>query len=110
MTLSFCFRPLWEYRLATTYKPPGDYLNEQVGYDVDIMFSLAGYVVYNKDRREVIEKKNCLGVLKKKMWQNEKKCEVRKEGKKTEGAPGFEPGTSRSAVECSTTELYPHLW
>ncbi len=25
-----------------------------------------------------------------------------------EGAPGFEPGTSRSAVECSTTELYPH--
>ena len=24
------------------------------------------------------------------------------------GAPGFEPGTSRSAVECSTTELYPH--
>ena len=29
--------------------------------------------------------------------------------KKTEGAPGFEPGTSRSAVECSTTELYPHV-
>ena len=26
------------------------------------------------------------------------------------GATGFEPGTSRSAVECSTTELYPHLW
>ena len=26
-----------------------------------------------------------------------------------EGAPGFEPGTSRSAVECSTTELYPLL-
>ena len=26
---------------------------------------------------------------------------------KTQGAPGFEPGTSRSAVECSTTELYP---
>jgi hypothetical protein len=26
-----------------------------------------------------------------------------------EGAPGFEPGTSRSAVECSTTELYPHI-
>ena len=25
------------------------------------------------------------------------------------GTPGFEPGTSRSAVECSTTELYP-LW
>ena len=24
-----------------------------------------------------------------------------------EGAPGIEPGTSRSAVECSTTELYP---
>ncbi|CAD5118874.1 DgyrCDS7547 [Dimorphilus gyrociliatus] len=24
------------------------------------------------------------------------------------GAPGFEPGTSRSAVECSATELYPH--
>ena len=27
----------------------------------------------------------------------------------TEGAPRFEPGTSRSAVECSTTELYPLL-
>ncbi len=26
---------------------------------------------------------------------------------KFKGAPGFEPGTSRSAVECSTTELYP---
>ncbi len=25
-----------------------------------------------------------------------------------EGAPGFEPGTSLSAVECSTTELYPY--
>lgn len=25
----------------------------------------------------------------------------------SQGAPGFEPGTSRSAVECSTTELYP---
>ena len=23
------------------------------------------------------------------------------------GAAGFEPATSRSAVECSTTELYP---
>ena len=29
--------------------------------------------------------------------------------KQKEGAPGFEPGTSRSAVECSTTELYPQL-
>ena len=27
-------------------------------------------------------------------------------GEKNEGAPGIEPGTSRSAVECSTTELY----
>ncbi len=26
---------------------------------------------------------------------------------KIQGAPGIEPGTSRSAVECSTTELYP---
>ncbi len=26
------------------------------------------------------------------------------------GAPRFELGTSRSAVECSTTELYPHLY
>ena len=26
---------------------------------------------------------------------------------KGKGTPGFEPGTSRSAVECSTTELYP---
>ncbi len=25
-----------------------------------------------------------------------------------QGAPGFEPGTSWSAVKCSTTELYPH--
>ena len=32
----------------------------------------------------------------------------KKEKKKWQGAPGFEPGTSRSAVECSTTELYPH--
>ena len=29
--------------------------------------------------------------------------------KKSQGTPGFEPGTSRSAVECSTTELYPHM-
>ena len=29
--------------------------------------------------------------------------------KNSQGAPGFEPGTSRSAVECSTTELYPHV-
>lgn len=29
------------------------------------------------------------------------KCTIR------QGAPGIEPGTSRSAVECSTTELYP---
>ena len=29
--------------------------------------------------------------------------------KRKEGTPGFEPGTSRSAVECSTTELYPQL-
>ena len=33
---------------------------------------------------------------------------VRKK-KREKGAPGFEPGTSRSAVECSTTELYPLL-
>ena len=26
---------------------------------------------------------------------------------KYRGHPGFEPGTCRSAVECSTTELYP---
>lgn len=29
------------------------------------------------------------------------------EKRKIKGAPGIEPGTSRSAVECSTTELYP---
>ena len=28
---------------------------------------------------------------------------------RSQGTPGFEPGTSRSAVECSTTELYPHM-
>ena len=27
--------------------------------------------------------------------------------KKIKGTPGIEPGTSRSAVECSTPELYP---
>jgi hypothetical protein len=37
------------------------------------------------------------------------KKNVQKKIKRGEGAPGFEPGTSRSAVECSTTELYPHL-
>ena len=26
-----------------------------------------------------------------------------------QGAPRFELGTLRSAVECSTTELYPHI-
>jgi hypothetical protein len=26
-----------------------------------------------------------------------------------QGAPRFELGTLRSAVECSTTELYPHM-
>ena len=31
------------------------------------------------------------------------------EKKKRQGTPGFEPGTSRSAVECSTTELYPQM-
>ena len=31
-------------------------------------------------------------------------CHIEKEG-----ASGFEPETSRSAVECSTTELYPQL-
>ena len=32
---------------------------------------------------------------------------AQKENAFKKGAPGFEPGTSRSAVECSTTELYP---
>ena len=36
-----------------------------------------------------------------------KKNKIKKKRKKNEGAPGIEPGTSRSAVECSTTELYP---
>lgn len=36
------------------------------------------------------------------------KLDKEKQGrKKNKGTPGFEPGTSRSAVECSTTELYP---
>ena len=30
------------------------------------------------------------------------------ETKKIEGTLGFEPRTYRSAVDCSTTELYPH--
>ena len=29
---------------------------------------------------------------------------------KYQGTPGFEPGTCRSAVECSTTELYPRVY
>ena len=33
----------------------------------------------------------------------------RRPEKKKKGAPGFEPGTYRSAVDCSTTELYPQL-
>ena len=28
---------------------------------------------------------------------------------KNKDTPGFEPGTSRSTVECSTTELYRHV-
>ena len=36
-------------------------------------------------------------------WQNKKLNKNRK------GATGIEPVTSRSAVECSTTELYPLL-
>ena len=34
-----------------------------------------------------------------------KKTSPKKENIKTQGAHGFEPWTSRSAVECSTTEL-----
>ena len=33
--------------------------------------------------------------------------DLKKKKKKGKGTSGFEPGTSRSAVECSTTELYP---
>ena len=40
----------------------------------------------------------------KRKWKKKKKRK-----KRVEGAPGFEPGTSRSAVECSTTELYPQF-
>ena len=29
--------------------------------------------------------------------------------RQTEGTPGFEPGTIRTAAECSTTELRTHL-
>ena len=36
-------------------------------------------------------------------WLKKSLLELRK------GTPGIEPGTSRSAVECSTTELYPRL-
>ena len=34
----------------------------------------------------------------------------REEEKNIKGATGFEPVTSRSAVECSTTELCPLTW
>ena len=30
--------------------------------------------------------------------------------RKIKGTPGIEPGTSRSAVECSTPELYPRCY
>ena len=46
---------------------------------------------------------------KKSGWKSGEKIGGEKNGKKKKGAPGFEPGTSRSAVECSTTELYPHM-
>lgn len=32
---------------------------------------------------------------------------IKKKCNKLQGTPGFEPETSRSAVECSATELYP---
>ena len=35
---------------------------------------------------------------------------IQKMGKNCQGATGVEPVTSRSAVECSATELYPHNW
>jgi len=39
-------------------------------------------------------------------FENYEKLKKQKKAKIQE-TPGFEPGTSRSAVECSTTELYP---
>ena len=33
--------------------------------------------------------------------------EVERPSESIKGTPGFEPGTYRSAVDCSTTELYP---
>ena len=44
------------------------------------------------------------------MDTNISRNEGKKKKKVLKGAPGFEPGTSRSAVECSTTELYPRPW
>ena len=41
--------------------------------------------------------------------KKKKKKKKKKEGA-GEGAPGIEPGTSRSAVECSTTELHPQAY
>ena len=46
----------------------------------------------------------CEGTVELKKRKQLKKIQAKK---KSEGAPGFEPGTSRSAVECSATELYP---
>ena len=56
--------------------------------------------------------KGNLFVAKAKKKKSSKEDSKKKKGrkKKGEGAPGFEPGTSRSAVECSTTELYPHCY
>ncbi len=42
-------------------------------------------------------------------WEKERGKNGDLMGKKKQGAPGFEPGTSWSAVKCSTTELYPHI-
>ena len=44
-------------------------------------------------------------IQKKKIWIKD----IEKK-KKTEGALGVEPRTYRSAVDCSTTELYPRWY
>ena len=43
--------------------------------------------------------------LEKERKKKKKKKKKRNVNKKEEGPPGFEPGTYRSAVDCSTTEL-----
>ena len=101
--------PLWNDPVAVGYKPPGSMQSEQVRQFPHLVskkkktFVLLSQKEIVRWRLEILLLS--LMLKKKSFWRNVGKK------KKAEGAPGFEPGPSRSAVECSTTELYPHtVW